>query len=67
MSLAAWGQQERAAFQNGAPLEFILQSEKPLQAGEEVEIKFFNAEGVLSTEKGVVSSSEPGRIQITKA
>lgn len=66
MNLAAWGQQEKNAFDLGMPIEFILQASATLQAGDTVEVKFFNAEGELSKETGVVSHSEPGLIQIRK-
>lgn len=67
MRFAAWGQQEKVAFNNGGPLEFILQASGELHAGDSVEIKFFNAKGELSKEKGVISLAEPGLIQVKRA
>lgn len=67
MRLGAWGQQEKVAFDNGSPLEFILQSSGELHAGESVEIRFFNAKGELSKETGVISSAEPGLIKVKRA
>jgi len=66
MKLAAWGQQEQAAFMNGSPLEFILHAEETPQAGKDVEVRFWNAKGTISVEKGVVTHSEPGLIKIER-
>jgi hypothetical protein len=67
MTFAAWGQQEKASFDNGKPLEFILAEDPDLREGEQVELSFFNAQGVLDTLSGIVSQVKPGLITIERA